>query len=94
MFAFFKAVLIGVAVYYVIGFFSRLLVPFLLKMFVRKMSKNFEDQLKNTEKFKNQNSKKYKTRQKGKTIVEYEDDEKDKKKDYGGDYVDYEELEK
>ena len=40
------------------------------------------------------NSKKYKTRQKGKTIVEYEDDEKEKKKDYGGDYVDYEELEK
>ena len=93
MFAFFKAVLIGVAVY-LLGFFSRLLVPFLLKMFVRKMSKKFEDQLKNTEKFKNQNSKKYKTRQKGKTIVEYEDDEKEKKKDYGGDYVDYEELEK
>ena len=94
MVGFFKAVLIGVAVYYVIGFFSRLLAPFLLKMFVRKMSRKFEDQFKNTENFKNQNSKKYKTRQKGKTIVEFEDDEKEKKKDYGGDYVDYEELEK
>ena len=94
MVAFLKAVLIGVIVYYVIGFFSRLLAPFLLKMFVRKMSRKFEDQFKNTEKFKSQNSKKYKTRQKGKTIVEYEDDEKEKKKDYGGDYVDYEELEK
>ena len=49
---------------------------------------------KRIEKFKSKNSKKYKTRQKGKTIVEYEDDEKEKKKDYGGDYVDYEELEK
>ena len=61
---------------------------------IQEMSRKFEDQFKNTEKFKSQNSKKYKTRQKGKTIVEYEDDEKEKKKDYGGDYVDFEELEK
>ena len=94
MVAFLKAVLIGVAVYYVIGFFSRLLAPFLLKMFVRKMSRKFEDQFKNTEQFKNKKSKKYRTRQKGKTIIEYEDDEKEKRKDFGGDYVDYEELEK
>ena len=94
MVAFLKAVLIGVIVYYVIGFFSRLLVPFLLKMLVRKMSRKFEDQFKKTDQFKNQNSKKYKTHQKGKTIVEYEDNEKGKNKDYGGDYVDYKELEK
>ena len=37
--------------------------------------------------------KQYKTQKKGKTIVEYED-EKEKKKDFGGDYVDYEELDK
>ena len=92
--AFIKAVLIGVAVYYVIGFVSRLLAPFLIRMFVRRMSRKFEEQVNKANKSNNQNSKKYKTRQKGKTIVEYEDDEKEKKKDYGGDYVDYEELEK
>ena len=92
--AFIKAVLIGVAVYYVIGFVSRLLAPFLIKMFVRRMSRKFEDQVKKTNRSNNQNTKKYKTHQKGKTIVEYEDDEKEKTKDYGGDYVDYEELEK
>ena len=92
--AFIKAVLIGVAVYYVIGFVSRLLAPFLIRMFVRRVSRKFEDQFKKTDQFKNQNSKKYKTHQKGKTIVEYEDNEKEKNKDYGGDYVDYKELEK
>ena len=94
MIAFIKAVLIGVAVYYVIGFVSRLLAPFLIKMFVRRMSRKFEDQVKKTNRSNNQNTKKYKTHRKGKTIVEYEDDEKGKKKDYGGDYVDYKELEK
>ncbi len=92
--AFIKAVLIGVAVYYVIGFVSRLLAPFLIRMFVRRMSRKFEEQVNKANKSNNQNSKKYKTRQKGKTIVEYEDDEKEKKKDYGGDYVDFEEIEK
>ena len=92
--AFIKAVLIGVAVYYVIGFVSRLLAPFLIRIFVRRMSRKFEEQVKKANQSNDQNTKKYKTRQKGKTIVEYEDDEKEKKKDYGGDYVDYEELEK
>jgi len=92
--AFIKAVLIGVAVYYVIGFISRLLAPFLIRIFVRRMSRKFEEQVKKANQSNDQNTKKYKTRQKGKTIVEYEDDEKEKKKDYGGDYVDYEELEK
>lgn len=92
--AFIKAVLIGVAVYYVIGFVSRLLAPFLIRMFVRRMSRKFEEQVNKANKSNDQNSKKYKTRQKGKTIVEYEDDEKEKKKDYGGDYVDFEEIEK
>ena len=91
---FFKAVLIGVAVYYVIGFVSRLLAPFLIRMFVRRMSRKFEEQVKSANRSNNQKTKKYKTHQKGKTIVEYEDDEKEKKKDYGGDYIDYEELEK
>ncbi len=91
---FIKAVLIGVAVYYVIGFLSRLLAPFLIRMFVRRMSRKFDEKVKNANRSNNQNTKKYKTHQKGKTIVEYEDDEKEKKKDYGGDYVDYEELEK
>ena len=92
--AFIKAVLIGVAVYYVIGFFSRLLAPFLIRMFLRKVSRKFEENVKNANRPKNKKHKKYKTHQKGKTIVEYEDDEKVKNKDYGGDYVDYEELEK
>jgi len=92
--AFIKAVLIGVAVYYVIGFVSRLLAPFLIRMFVKRMSRKFKEKVKNANRSNNQNTKKYKTHQKGKTIVEYEDDEKEKKKDYGGDYVDYEELEK
>ncbi len=92
--AFIKAVLIGVAVYYVIGFISRLLAPFLIRIFVRRMSRKFEEQVKKANQSNDRNIKKYKTRQKGKTIVEYEDDEKEKKKDYGGDYVDYEELEK
>jgi UPF0716 family protein affecting phage T7 exclusion len=92
MIGFLKAVLIGVAVYYVIGFVSRLLAPFLIRIFIRKVSKKFEEQM--NRRTQNQNSKKYKTRQKGKTIVEFEDDEKEKKKDYGGDYVDFEELEK
>ena len=92
--AFIKAVLIGVAVYYVIGFISRLLAPFLIRIFVRRMSRKFEEQVKKANQSNDQNTKKYKTRQKGKTIVEYEDDEKEKKKDYGGDYVDYEELKK
>ena len=61
-------------------------------MFIRKVSRKFEEQM--NRRTQNQNSKKYKTRQKGKTIVEFEDDEKEKKKDYGGDYVDFEELEK
>ena len=91
---FLKAVLIGVAVYYVIGFVSRLLAPFLIRIFVRRMSRKFEEQVKNANRSNNQKTKKYKTHQKGKTIVEYEDDEKEKKKDYGGDYVDYEEIEK
>ena len=91
---FLKAVLIAVAVYYVVGFISRLLAPFLIKMFVRRISRKFEEQVKNANPSNNQKTKKYKTHQKGKTIVEYEDDEKEKKKDYGGDYVDYEELEK
>ena len=91
---FFKAVLIGVAVYYVIGFVSRLLAPFLIRMFVRRMSRKFEEQVKKANQSNDQNTKKYKTRQKGKTIVEYEDEKKEKKKDYGGDYVDYEEIEK
>ena len=92
--AFIKAVLIGVAVYYVIGFISRLLAPFLIRIFVRRMSRKFEERVKKANQSNDRNTKKYKTRQKGKTIVEYEDDEKEKKKDYGGDYVDYEELEK
>ena len=92
--AFIKAVLIGVAVYYVIGFFSRLLAPFLIRMFVRRVSRKFEEQVKNANQSNNQKTKKYKTHRKGKTIVEYEDNEKEKKKDYGGDYIDYEELEK
>tara|TARA_Y100001934_G_C11892805_1_gene558466 strand:- start:154 stop:435 length:282 start_codon:yes stop_codon:yes gene_type:complete len=90
--AFIKAVLIGVAVYYVIGFVSRLVAPFLIRMFFRRMSRKFEEQVKKANRSNNQENKKYKTHQKGKTIVEYEDDEKQKKKDYGGDYVDYEEL--
>ena len=60
MIAFIKAVLIGVAVYYVIGFVSRLLAPFLIKMFVRRMSRKFEDQVKKTNRSNNQNTKKYK----------------------------------
>lgn len=92
--AFIKAVLIGVAVYYVIGFVSRLLAPFLIRMFIRRMSRKFEDKVKNANRSNNHNTKKYKTHQKGKTIVEYEDEKKEKKKDYGGDYVDYEEIEK
>ena len=92
--AFIKAVLIGVAVYYVIGFISRLLAPFLIRIFVKRMSRKFEEQVKKANQSNDQNTKKYKTRQKGKTIVEYEDDEKEKKKDYGGDYVDFEEIEK
>ena len=91
---FFKAVLIGVAVYYVIGFVSRLLAPFLIRMFVRRMSRKFEEQVENANRSNNQKTKKYKTHQKGNTIVEYEDEKKEKKKDYGGDYVDYEEIEK
>jgi len=89
MLGFLKAVLIGVAVYYVSGFILRILSPFLMRMFFRKISKKFEDQMKN----KRGNKKQYKTQKKGKTIVEYED-EKEKKKDFGGDYVDYEELDK
>jgi len=92
--AFIKAVLVGVAVYYVIGFFSRLLAPFLIRIFLRKVSRKFEEKIKNANRSKNNKHKKYKTHQKGKTIIEYEDDENVKNKDYGGDYVDYEELEK
>jgi len=91
---FLYGVCIAVVAYYVIGFISRLLAPFLIRMFVRRVSRKFEEQVKKANRSNTQNTKKYKTHQKGKTIVEYEDDEKEKKKDYGGDYVDYEELEK
>ncbi len=89
MFGFLKAVLIGVAVYYVTGFILRIISPFLIRMFFRRISKKFENEIKS----KTDNDKKYKTQKKGKTIVEYED-EKENKQDFGGDYVDYEELEK
>ena len=90
---FLYGVCIAVVAYYVIGFISRLLAPFLIRMFVRRVSRKFEEQVKKANRSNTQNTK-YKTHQKGKTIVEYEDDEKEKKKDYGGDYVDFEELEK
>ena len=45
MIGFLKAVLIGVAVYYVIGFISRLLAPFFIRMFIRKVSRKFEEQM-------------------------------------------------
>ena len=58
------------------------------------MSRKFKEQVKNANRDHDQKTKKYKTHKKGKTIVEYEDDENENNKDYGGDYVDYEELEK
>ena len=42
----------------------------------------------------NKYEKKYKTRKKGRTIIEIEEEDEKEKKDYGGDYVDFEELEK
>ena len=87
MSGFLKAILIGIASYYAIKVISRFLTPFLIRMFFRRVSKKFENEMK-----KQKKSKKYKTQKKGNTILEYEEDNKNK--DLGGDYVDYEELDK
>ncbi len=92
MIGFLKAVFIGVAVYYVIGFISRLLAPFFIRMLFRKVSRKFEEQM--NRRTQNKYEKKYKTRKKGRTIIEIEEEDEKEKKDYGGDYVDFEELEK
>ena len=87
MSGFLYTVLIGISVYYTVKVISRLLAPFLIRMFFRRVSKKFENEMKKQKKSKN-----YKTQKKGNTIVEYEEDKKNQ--DLGGDYVDYEELDK
>tara|TARA_B100001250_G_C19704800_1_gene746452 strand:- start:658 stop:879 length:222 start_codon:yes stop_codon:yes gene_type:complete len=69
-------------------FILRLLAPYILRYMMRRMKNKFEQNIMREQKKR--------TRNYGDTVVEFDENKKDKKdkkdKDFGGEYVDFEEL--
>ncbi|MBI9036515.1 MAG: hypothetical protein JEY97_00160 [Bacteroidales bacterium] len=73
-----------IVIYYFFKWTMRYIAPFLMKKYVRKVQKNFEEQTKH-----NQPSKK-----KDSVNIDYSpEDDRKQQKDNLGEYVDYEEVE-
>ncbi len=81
--AFLKIILIIVIIYYFLKFFLRLVFPYILKYYLKKIQNNFH-----------QNTTTYNHKKEGEISVDYfPDDNKIKKhNDNIGEYVDYEEI--
>ncbi len=73
---------------YLFMFILRLLAPYILRYMMRRMKNKFEQNIMREQKKR--------TRNYGDTVVEFDENKKDKKdkkdKDFGGEYVDFEEL--
>ena len=78
-------ILIIIGAWYALGFLGRLLFPFLMKRFTKRMMGNFgyEDQQKNYEEEK---------QKEGEVKIDYKTKNKNKKDNSKGEYIDFEEL--
>jgi len=69
-------------------FILRLLAPYILRYMMKRMKNKFEQNIMKEQKKRTKNY--------GDTVVEFDESEKDKKdkkdKNFGGEYVDFEEL--
>ena len=73
---------------YLFMFILRLLAPYILRYMMKRMKNKFEQNIMKEQKKRTKNY--------GDTVVEFDESEKDKKdkkdKNFGGEYVDFEEL--
>ncbi|PCJ82448.1 MAG: DUF4834 domain-containing protein [Flavobacteriales bacterium] len=81
-----RTILIILLIYFVIRLFTRYVMPFLLRMFVNKAQRNFEQKM-------NEMHGQQEQRPEGEMRVDYNPNKNQKKKkDDDGEYVDYEEV--
>ena len=78
-----KAIIYILVFYFLFKLVFRIVVPYVLKTYLQKNQQQFYDANGNPQ---------MKTKKQGDVTIEYEQDKKNKSKQSGGDYVDYEEI--